>query len=188
MKTINPKKMTATQENGITFVLAQGVHLFPLDGINAGEVVFYGGSEWEITRASINRKTGDLTIDVRMKAAVAEYEPPFGGKVQPREELDKVHERWLEKNCTPYGPPKRTDEVGKQWDDGALLQCGGCMYYVPLEGSLGMDWGACSNPRSPQDGKVTFEHHGCMAYNNWDLPKPASAEPVAEAQAEPPPS
>lgn len=101
---------------------------------------------------------------------VPDYEPPFGAKPQSKAQMALIHQRWLEKNCRPYGPPKRTDAIGKQYDDGALLQCGGCKFYIPLEGSIGMDWGACSNPRSPQDGKVTFEHHGCGAYNDWDLP------------------
>ncbi len=101
---------------------------------------------------------------------VPDYKPPFGGKPQTKEQMAAIHKRWLEKNCRPYGPPKRTDAIGKRYDDGALLQCGGCKFYIPLEGSIGADWGACSNPRSPQDGKVTMEHHGCMAYNDLDIP------------------
>lgn len=34
----------------------------------------------------------------------------------------------------------------------------GCKYFVPLNGSLGNDWGVCSNPKSPRAGLLTWEH------------------------------
>ncbi len=44
-------------------------------------------------------------------------------------------------------------------------QCGGCCYYIPLVGSIGADWGGCSNGRSPQDRTVVFEHYGCSKHS-----------------------
>lgn len=37
----------------------------------------------------------------------------------------------------------------------------GCRYFIALEGEHGMDWGVCSEPRSPRSGLLTFEHMGC---------------------------
>jgi hypothetical protein len=36
-----------------------------------------------------------------------------------------------------------------------------CPYYVPLEGSLGSDWGVIVNPLSTRFGLLTFEHDYC---------------------------
>jgi hypothetical protein len=49
---------------------------------------------------------------------------------------------------------------------GYCFQCGGCQYYIPLEGDLGMDWGACSNRRSEYDGRVVFEHWTCRDFRH----------------------
>lgn len=35
------------------------------------------------------------------------------------------------------------------------------MYYVPLSGALGEDYGACTNGDSKFDHHVMFEHDGC---------------------------
>jgi Protein of unknown function (DUF3027) len=37
------------------------------------------------------------------------------------------------------------------------------MFWLPLAGELGSDYGACANARSPFDGRVQFEHDGCEA-------------------------
>jgi hypothetical protein len=47
---------------------------------------------------------------------------------------------------------------------GYCFQCGGCTYYVPLEGALGADWGGCTNPRSPFDRRCVFEHWTCTEF------------------------
>ncbi|MBP7631643.1 MAG: hypothetical protein KA758_14410 [Acidimicrobiales bacterium] len=36
-----------------------------------------------------------------------------------------------------------------------------CPYYVPLEGSLGSDWGVLINPKSTRFGQLSFEHDDC---------------------------
>ena len=43
-------------------------------------------------------------------------------------------------------------------------QCGLCRFYVPLSGRFAEDWGACTNPASPCDKGVLFEHDGCEAF------------------------
>lgn len=45
-------------------------------------------------------------------------------------------------------------------------QCGGCRFYVPLEGPLGADWGGCANRKSDRRGLVVFEHHGCPEHSS----------------------
>ena len=91
-----------------------------------------------------------------------DYKPPFGDTPpQSKEEMEAVHPRWIDKMKVVegrYGPPKYQ-----------LAQCGGCSYYIPLEGSIGMDWGACSNPSSNFDGRVTFEHHGCDHHSHLHI-------------------
>lgn len=65
-----------------------------------------------------------------------------------------LHERlWalctkLESDYEPYG--KEEERVHD-------CSCG-CKHYLVLEGDLGMDWGICSNPKSPRKGLLTFEH------------------------------
>lgn len=43
-------------------------------------------------------------------------------------------------------------------------QCCHCRFWVPLEGSLGGDWGACVNLDSKRGGLVVFEHFTCERY------------------------
>jgi hypothetical protein len=57
-------------------------------------------------------------------------------------------------------PHHRSDE-----GQGYCFQCGNCCYFVTLDASLGADWGACTNPASQYDGRVTFEHWSCRAFS-----------------------
>lgn len=89
---------------------------------------------------------------------IPDYAPPFGTEPQSQEEMALIHRRWLAKMEEVegrYGPPKHQ-----------LAQCGGCSYYIPLEGSIGMDWGTCSNPNSNFDARAVFEHHGCEHHSH----------------------
>ncbi len=53
-------------------------------------------------------------------------------------------------------------------DEWYAEQCGGYQYYIPLMGVLTDDWGVCSNPSSPFDGQVMFEHDGCDQFSAAD--------------------
>lgn len=64
-----------------------------------------------------------------------------------------IHERWTA--ITPRMP----------WHPD---QCLHCRFYLPFEGPVGEDWGACANPASPRDGRVTFEHDHCDAFEHND--------------------
>ncbi|MEU5120336.1 DUF3027 domain-containing protein [Streptomyces asoensis] len=74
-----------------------------------------------------------------------------------REHNDACHERWSRVQN------RRTDQPGYQdgWFD---EQCGGCRFWVALNGELGQDWGVCTGPGSTFDGRVRFEHDGCDAF------------------------
>lgn len=66
------------------------------------------------------------------------------------------HRRWV-----ANGPAARTPDDGL-----GPAQCGCCRYAIPLQGALRSDWGVCSNPASPNDGRVVFEHDGCAAFED----------------------
>jgi DUF3027 family protein len=68
----------------------------------------------------------------------------------------ECHERWL----------RRSDylERGPRWRG----ECLWCRFYIPLAGALADDWGVCSNPASPNDGRVMFEHDGCAEFSPAD--------------------
>ncbi|WP_165984281.1 DUF3027 domain-containing protein [Streptomyces sp. YIM 98790] len=83
------------------------------------------------------------------------------------EERDKIHARWIEHRNRRTEDPDYPEE----W---YFQQCGGCRYWVPLAGKLGLDYGACANQRSPFDASIRFEHDGCEAYEEsgeeWAIP------------------
>jgi hypothetical protein len=60
------------------------------------------------------------------------------------------HRRWA-----ANGPAARAADDGL-----GPAQCGWCRYAIPLQGALRWDWGVCSNPASPKDGRVVFEPDG----------------------------
>ncbi|MFF3842510.1 DUF3027 domain-containing protein [Streptomyces sp. NPDC001930] len=74
---------------------------------------------------------------------------------------DDVHRRWLQLLNRSTGNPGYRDE----WFD---EQCGGCRFWIPLSGDLGLDWGACTHADSRFDGRVRFEHDGCEHYSVRD--------------------
>jgi hypothetical protein len=65
--------------------------------------------------------------------------------------------RRLPSDFKPYGDRVR----------GGAPDCScGCRFYVRLLGELSKDWGACTNPRSPRAGLLTFEHQGCAVFES----------------------
>lgn len=78
-----------------------------------------------------------------------------------REHVASCHERWLRRlNRDMTSPEYRDEWYGEQ--------CLFCRYYVPLRGAFTDDYGACTNPASPFDGTVRFEHDGCDHYSPAD--------------------
>jgi hypothetical protein len=79
----------------------------------------------------------------------------------------KVDARWSRRIERRQGDPAYRDEWWAQ-------PCGACLWWVPLSGGLGSDWGACRNGDSHRDQTVVFEHDGCDHFRadgrGWSSP------------------
>jgi hypothetical protein len=62
----------------------------------------------------------------------------------------EVHDRWRERSIS--------------YTEWIPDQCGGCAYYIRLDGAFFADWGVCGNLESGRDGEPVFEHDGCDAF------------------------
>ncbi|HYE78263.1 MAG TPA: DUF3027 domain-containing protein [bacterium] len=121
---------------------------------------------------------------------------PLAVLEEHRHHRHACHQRWIKQHVTPrfrqmmaeshvrgliiehfegYGMDRtpaceRAAQVCAQYgidQDHIEDQCGGCRFYVPLEGDLGRDWGVCcTNPESTSEGQLRFEHDGCEAYGS----------------------
>ena len=67
------------------------------------------------------------------------------------------HRRWTARLNRDMDDPGYREEWQYQ-------QCFSCICFVPLSGSFKDDYGACTNPAAPLDGRVMFEHDGCEHY------------------------
>ena len=83
---------------------------------------------------------------------------------------DEAGERWLAGDGGPDNP------MTKQ----APGVCETCGFFVRLQGSMGVLFGACANAYSPSDGSVVSVDHGCGAHSSVphedraeELPAPA---------------
>lgn len=74
------------------------------------------------------------------------------------------------------------DDAADRWNSGeggpdtpmaaqAPGRCGGCGFYLPIKGSLGLVFGVCGNALSPRDGGVVSIDAGCGAHSEA-LPEP----------------
>lgn len=89
---------------------------------------------------------------------------PAAGRPNDEAFLRRTHDRWRRRQHRPMDSISYRDEWFAE-------QCGGCRFWIALSGVLGEDYGACTNPTSPRDGRVQFEHDGCEAF-----------DPVAEGE------
>jgi hypothetical protein len=86
-------------------------------------------------------------------------------KQTPHPHPENLHQKvWdacrkLPEDYEPYGQSSRED--GDIWHSDCSC---GCRFYLPLEGKLGFDWGVCRNPASHRCGLLTFEHQGCVHF------------------------
>ncbi|MFU8806736.1 MAG: DUF3027 domain-containing protein [Bradymonadaceae bacterium] len=85
---------------------------------------------------------------------------------EDKNHFTRTTERWvqnLNRNLSTMNVPEHW------WED----QCYCCLYYIRLCGAFIHDWGVCTNPASPFDGRVMFEHDGCDAFvyadEQWNL-------------------
>jgi hypothetical protein len=78
-------------------------------------------------------------------------------------------ERWYEGDAGPEAPHARH----------APAPCLTCGFYVPLQGALGLGFGACGNEFSPDDGRVVAVDHGCGAHSEGSVEVAAMGEAPA---------
>jgi hypothetical protein len=74
---------------------------------------------------------------------------------------DDCHRRWQSHRHRDTASPSYREK----W---YLQQCGGCRYWIALNGQVGLDYGVCSHAASTFDGQVRFEHDGCNAFTERD--------------------
>ncbi|MBB1482527.1 DUF3027 domain-containing protein [Tessaracoccus sp. MC1865] len=91
-------------------------------------------------------------------------------RVLSRVGRDEAVERWCRGEAGPH------NEMSRE----APANCATCAYFVPLRGSLGVIFGACTNEYSPSDGHVVSLDHGCGGHSDVvaeqrpkELPAPA---------------
>ena len=87
--------------------------------------------------------------------AVLLSEGGWAQKWMTTKELRAARERWIKVSCGGLLSKARTEY-------GGVIQCGGCRFF----GAFDADFGLCCNPASSFDGKVTFEHGGCIHHSN----------------------
>ena len=85
-------------------------------------------------------------------------------------DVHEAHRRWVS------ALNRTNDEAAPGYRESwSWEQCGGCIHWLPLAGTLGTDWGACSNPASPFDRRAMFEHDGCEQFEEdpqgWRTPE-----------------
>lgn len=68
--------------------------------------------------------------------------------------LHKARSRWVKASCDVA--PAEAETAGGGY------QCGGCSYFAAFDA----DYGLCANEKSPQDGRVCWEHGGCHQHSN----------------------
>jgi hypothetical protein len=104
-------------------------------------------------------------------------EDPLGPLALDEEHASTCSGRWLQRRNN-----LRVDEDFENLpDDWYAEQCGECRYYAPLLGVavFASDWGICTHPNSPFDGRVMFEHDGCRHYEGascWISSHPGFAD------------
>ena len=76
-------------------------------------------------------------------------------RVMSHDGLIDTAERWHD---GPYGPD---DDMATH----APAHCLTCAFFLPLQGSLGVLFGACGNEFSPADGRVVDGGYGCGAHS-----------------------
>ncbi len=81
-------------------------------------------------------------------------------RVLSAEGRDAAVERWLD---GPGGPDNAMTQQ-------APASCETCGFFVPLRGTLGRLFGACTNELAPSDGAVVSRDHGCGGHSDVAAP------------------
>ena len=89
--------------------------------------------------------------------AVLLSEGGWARKWMTTKELRAARERWIAESYSHEGPAFH--EALREY--GGVIQCGGCRFFAAFDA----DFGLCANPASWFDGRVTFEHGGCLKHS-----------------------
>lgn len=122
------------------------------------------------TQIRVVRGGEQLGVGIFAVGSDPNYKPPTMTKVDPTTVGGDVHHKRLWQVCR-----EQEDYLAKKESEPWKPDCSaGCRYFMPLEGKHGMDWGVCTEPRSPRAGLLTFEHMGCQYFEQApDDPEPS---------------
>lgn len=84
----------------------------------------------------------------------------MAGSVEPWTGDDGLHNI----ACGKRWPSYRSTGAPDYRDEWYSMQCGGCRFWIALQGGIGRDWGACTNPEAAFDRQLRFEHDGCESF------------------------
>lgn len=78
-------------------------------------------------------------------------------RVMNRDGRAEAAQRWYDGDRGPFAPV--AESAPKD------ARCGTCGFFLPLAGSMRLEFGACANLYSQEDGKVVSADHGCGAHS-----------------------
>ena len=79
-----------------------------------------------------------------------------------RESYETRADTYLKRKFSTEVDIKKLKEIDKHYDLSAgCAQCGGCRWFAALDA----DYGFCFNQSSPNEGRITFEHGGCIYHS-----------------------
>ena len=87
----------------------------------------------------------------------------YEGKWMTAKYLKECVGRWVTRS---YETGKQEPDCKEPYKDWIPHQCGGCYWFAALDS----DYGFCCNLKSPNEGRITFEHGGCTEHS--DLVQP----------------
>ena len=69
---------------------------------------------------------------------------------------------YLKKEFSTEVDIEKLKQIDQEYDLSAGCgQCGGCRWFAAIDG----DYGFCFNQNSPNEGRITFEHGGCIQHS-----------------------
>lgn len=108
----------------------------------------------EHMKENIQTEKGERTRIRRILKWQSVNEMRVSSGYQTHEQLWQIA-RTLPTDFEPFGHIKRE----------TICDCsGGCRRFHVHAGRRGLDWGVCANANSPRAGLLTFEHQGCLEF------------------------
>lgn len=111
-----------------------------LDGVEVSEGGWYEGRKW-------------MTAEY-LRACVGRW---------ARQSYETRADTYLRQKFSIEVDLVKLREIDRYYDlTAGVSQCGGCRWHAAING----DYGLCCNKESPNDGKITFEHGGCIKHSS----------------------